>query len=132
MRARTILMGAALGAAAYYLKQHPEARAQLKAQSQDLGRKLRERAGPMRQQLQEKADQIKAQAQQKAEQARSQAQAPAEEKREPHLHGAHKSTTDQNHEDLEHMVDDVAHRPDIPDTEMKHAFEEAVEEHHRI
>ena len=117
MRARTILMGAALGAAAYYLKQHPETRDRLQAQGQDLGRKLRDRAEPLRQQLQKRSEQLKARA--------GQAQPHKAETRRP-------SETDQDHEDLEHMVDDVAHRRDIPDTEMKHAFEEAVEEHHRI
>lgn len=33
------------------------------------------------------------------------------------------------HDELEHMVDDVVHRPDIPETPVKQAFEHALGEH---
>jgi hypothetical protein len=34
---------------------------------------------------------------------------------------------DEAREALGHMIEDVAHRPDIPETPVKHAFEHAVE-----
>lgn len=80
MRARTLLLGSALGLGAYYLLK-------------DQGKNMEALKGRLRQ----------------------------GETGEP------VASRSPEQDDLAHMIEDVAHRDDIPETPVKQAFEEAVE-----
>lgn len=53
----------------------------------------------------------------------------AEHRAKPELEPKHRIQTEEEAAQVEAMLEDVAHRDDIPDTPVKHAFEEALHEH---
>ena len=88
MKARTLLVGAAIGTGAYLA-------------FSGKGRHLMERAGSRLQSLKER-------------------------RAEKHLTPAQTIQDERATEEVADMLDDVVHRDDIPETEVKHAFEQAV------
>lgn len=49
----------------------------------------------------------------------------------PALEQPHRIQSEKEAEQVKALLEDVAHRPDIPDTPVKHAFEEALHPHER-